>query len=153
MHDLAVALDEELFGDFDAANFGDPPDIVAAEIEQHEMLGALLGIGEEFGFECLILARRCATWPGAGDRTDRHDATGGLHHDFRTGSGDCETAEIEKIKIWRWIDAAQSAIKRKRRQRERQRETLRQYDLKNVSGGDILLSAHHHALVFRGCGV
>ena len=28
--------------------FGDPADIVAAKIEQHQMLGALLGIGEKF---------------------------------------------------------------------------------------------------------
>src|SRR4029077_6159516 len=153
VHDLAVTLDEELFGNSDAANFGDPPYIVTAKIEQHQVLGALLGIGEEFGFERLILAWRGAAGAGASNRTDRHAATGGLHHDLRTGSGDCKSAEIEKIKIRRWIDAAQSAIKRKRRQRERQRETLRQDDLKNISGGDILLSAHHHALVFRGRGV
>ena len=42
VHDLAVALDEELVGDFDGADFGDAADVVAAEVEQHQMLGALL---------------------------------------------------------------------------------------------------------------
>ena len=57
VHHLAVALDEELIGDLDGADLGDAADIVAAEIEQHQMLGALLGIGEQFGFERLILVR------------------------------------------------------------------------------------------------
>ena len=52
MHDVAVALDEEAVGDLDGADFRDPPDIVAAEVEQHQMLGALLGIGEKIVGEC-----------------------------------------------------------------------------------------------------
>ncbi len=74
MHHLAVALDEELVGDLDRADLGDAADIVAAEIEQHQMLGALLGIGQQFRFERLILVRRRAARPGAGDRADGDDA-------------------------------------------------------------------------------
>ena len=59
MHHLAVALDEELVGDFDGADFRDAADIVAAEIEQHQMLGALFGIGQQFGFQRLVFVR---TW-------------------------------------------------------------------------------------------
>ena len=47
MHDVAVALDHHLLGDLDRADLGDAADIVAREIEQHQMLGALLGIGEQ----------------------------------------------------------------------------------------------------------
>ena len=74
MHDLAVALDEELVGDFDGADLGDAADVVAAEIEQHQMLGALLGIGEKLGLERLILVRRGAAPARAGDRADGDDA-------------------------------------------------------------------------------
>src|SRR6516165_9203649 len=83
VHDLAVALNEELVCHFDGAYLGNPADVVAAEIEQHEVLGALLGIGEEFGFKRQIFARRSAAWPRAGDRTNSDNPAGGLDHDFR----------------------------------------------------------------------
>ena len=70
VHDVAVALDEELVGDLDGADLGDAADIVAAEIEQHQMLGALLRIGEQFLFQRLVLVRRRAARPRAGDRAD-----------------------------------------------------------------------------------
>ena len=64
MHHLAVALDEELVGDFDGADLGDAADIVAAEIEQHQMLGAFLGVGEQLLLERLVLVRRRAARAG-----------------------------------------------------------------------------------------
>ena len=48
MHDVAVALDRVAVGDRYGATRRDPADIVAAEIEQHQMFGPLLGIGEQF---------------------------------------------------------------------------------------------------------
>ena len=71
MHDVAVALDRELLGHFDRADFGDAADIVAAEIEQHQMFGALLLVGEQFGGQRLVLGLRLAAPARAGDRTDR----------------------------------------------------------------------------------
>ena len=56
VHDVAVALDEEAVGHLDRADLGDAADVVAAEIEQHQMFGALLGIGEQFGGERRVLA-------------------------------------------------------------------------------------------------
>ena len=58
VHDLAVALDEELVGDLDGADLGDAADVVAAEIEQHQVLGALLRIGEQLVLQRLVLVRR-----------------------------------------------------------------------------------------------
>ena len=76
-----------------------------------------------------------------------------LDQDFRARSGDGKAAEIEEEQVRRGIDAAQRAIKRERRQRERRLETLRQHDLENIAGGDVLLGAQHHALEFVRRGV
>src|SRR5208282_1985634 len=38
VHDMAIALDEEAVGHPDRPDPGDPADVVAAEVEQHEML-------------------------------------------------------------------------------------------------------------------
>ena len=103
VHDLAEAFDEELVGDFDGADLGDAADIVAAKIEQHQMLGALLWIGQKLLLQRLVFVRRGAAPPGAGDRADRHLAAAGLDQDFRAGAGDGKAAAIEKEQIGRGL--------------------------------------------------
>ena len=66
VHDMAVALDRKALRHPDRTDFGDAADVVAAEVEQHQMLGALLGIGQQFGGERPVLGRRRPPRPGAG---------------------------------------------------------------------------------------
>ena len=150
VHDLAVALDEELVGHLDGADLGDAADIVAAEVEQHQVLGALLRIGQQLGLERLVLVRRRAARPRAGDRADGDRAVAHPHQDLRARADDREAAEIEEIQERRGIDPAQRAVERERRQRERRLEALRQHDLEDVAGGDVFLGALHHRAVLGG---
>ena len=53
VHHVAVVLEEELVGDLDAAERRDAADVVAAEVEQHQVLGAFLGVGEQLVAERL----------------------------------------------------------------------------------------------------
>jgi hypothetical protein len=46
VHDMTVALDDLALGQAHCAGLGDAADIIAAKIEQHQMLGALFGIGQ-----------------------------------------------------------------------------------------------------------
>src|SRR3546814_1349975 len=46
VHDVAVELDGVLLGHLHAADRGDAADVVAAEIEQHEVLGELLRVAQ-----------------------------------------------------------------------------------------------------------
>ena len=55
VHHVLVALDHHQLGDVDRADFSDAADIVAPEVDQHDVLGALLRIGEEFLLEFAIL--------------------------------------------------------------------------------------------------
>ena len=70
VHHLAVIFEEEGVGDAHAADLRHAPHIVASEVEQHQMLGALLGIGEQLGRQRLVLLRRgsaaaaCRRWGG-----------------------------------------------------------------------------------------
>ena len=64
VHDLAVIFEEEAVGDLaPCRSSATRPDIVAAEIEQHQMLGALLRVGEQLLGERLVLFRRRAARP------------------------------------------------------------------------------------------
>ena len=95
VHDVAVVFEEELVGDLDRADLGDAADVVAAEVEQHQVLGALLGVGEQLvGERAVVLGRRAAR-PGAGDRADGDLAVAHPDQDLGARADDREAAEIE----------------------------------------------------------
>ena len=52
------------------AGLADPAQVVAAQVDEHQVLGALLGVGEQLVGERLVLLRRGAAVPGAGDGVD-----------------------------------------------------------------------------------
>ncbi len=144
VHDLAVALDEERIGDLDRADLGDTADIVAPEIEQHQVLGALLRVCQQLFGESIVLGLGRAAPPRAGDRPDRDSVVAQAHQDFGARADDLEVAEIEIAQERRRIDPPQRPVKRERRQRERRLEALRQHDLEDVAGADVLLRLVDH---------
>src|SRR5271165_6023954 len=111
MHDVAVAFDEEAVGHSDRADSGDAADIVAAEVEQHEMFSALLRVGQKLGGERVVFRRRLAARPSAGDGADDDLALTHADEDLRARNDDLKAAEIEEAEIGRGIDPPQSAIK------------------------------------------
>ncbi len=94
VHDVGVALDRELLVRVDRADLRHPAHIVAAEIEQHQVLGPFLGIGEQLLLQGLVLGRRGAAGPGPRDRANRHLAVADPHHDLGTGADDLEAAPV-----------------------------------------------------------
>ena len=55
MHHVAVALYLLERLDVNAAVFADAAEVVATEVDEHHVLGELLRIGEQLGFEPRIL--------------------------------------------------------------------------------------------------
>ena len=148
MHDVAVEFDEMAVGDRDRSPGGNAPDIVAAQIEQHEMFGQFLGIGEQAGLVGLILRRIGTARAGAGDRANGHLAIARAHQDFGRGTDQCEIGQVEIIEEGGGVHPAQRAIEVERRQRERRGKALRQHHLKDITGCDIILCrVHHHAII------
>ncbi len=82
MHDMAVALDHHLLGDADRADLGDAADVVAAEVEQHQMLGLLLGVGQQLLGQPRVLGRVAPRGACAGDRPDGDLAVAQPHQDL-----------------------------------------------------------------------
>jgi hypothetical protein len=48
VHHMAVALHREGFGDLDAADLGDAPDVVARQVDQHHVFGPFLRVVDQF---------------------------------------------------------------------------------------------------------
>ena len=120
--------------------FRDAADIVAAEVEQHQMLGALLGVGQQLGSPAPrpragVAPRRRVPAIGRMVTVSSRNAD----QDFRAGADDLEVREVEIEQEGRGIDAAQRAVERERRQGEGRLEALRQHDLEDVAGADVVL--------------
>ena len=96
MHHVRVALDGELLRHLDRADLGDAADIVAAEVEQHQMLGQLLGVGQQLLGERLVLDIVGAALARTGQRPDGHLAVAQTDQDFRARTHQGKLAEIEE---------------------------------------------------------
>ena len=70
VHDVAVTLDHHHVRDFDRVVLGDAADVVAAEVDEHHMLGPFLRVGEQFFAQALILVVGLATLAGASKRSN-----------------------------------------------------------------------------------
>jgi hypothetical protein len=64
------------------AHLGHPADIVAAQIQQHQMFGQFLLVGQQIGLQRVVLLGGGAARAGAGDRADRHLAAAQAHEDL-----------------------------------------------------------------------
>ena len=94
MHDVGVVLDGVLLGHRHRADLGDAADVIAPEVEEHQVLGPFLGIGQQFFGKGFVLIGRFAAWPGAGDGTDCHRAVAHAHKDFRARPDNGKCTEI-----------------------------------------------------------
>src|SRR3546814_5053753 len=92
----------------------------------------------------LVLARGLASGAGARDRADRDLAVAHAHENFGARAGEREAGQIEMVEKGGGVHAAQRAVQLERRQRERRGEALREHDLKDVAGDDIILRGGHH---------
>ncbi len=59
MHDMAEALDPHELGHRDGACDADLREVVARQVDEHEVLGALLGTREQVGLVLHVGLRRC----------------------------------------------------------------------------------------------
>ena len=62
---------------------GDAADVVAAQVDEHDVLGPLLGVGQQFVGEALVLFLGAAAAARAGQRADGDLAVDHADHDLR----------------------------------------------------------------------
>ena len=145
MHDVTVTFDGEAVRHLHRAALRDTTNVVAAEVEQHEVLGPLFRVGQQ---RCLRLAVRCrcrAARARPCDGADRDLLVTHADEDFGARSDDGKAGKVEEIEERRWVHPTQSAVESDRRQLERGREALRKHDLEDIARGNVLLRRIHHA--------
>ena len=90
MEDVAVALDLHVLAHGDGPGPGDPPDVVAPEVDEHHVLGPLLRVALELLGEQRVLAGVCAARPRPGDRVGREPVALDLEEQLGRGADDLE---------------------------------------------------------------
>ena len=140
VHDLAIIFEEKAVGHAHRADFGDAAYIVAAKIEKHEMLRAFLRVSQELRRKALVVLGRSTPGPCSSDGPDRDLAAPDANQDFRARACDCEAAEVQEIEEGRGIDAAKRPVKREGRKLEPRGEALREHDLEDIAGCNILFA-------------
>ena len=147
MHDVAVALHLHHVGQLHRGEVGDPADVVAAEIDKHDVLGALLRVGEQFRRQGAVLGLVLAARSGAGERSDRHEAVLDAHEDLGRTADQAEVAERQIEQEGARIDHPKHPINVERRGRGLDVEALAGDDLEDVAGLDVFLTVTDDLLV------
>ena len=99
MHHVAVGLDDHELIDLDAAVLADAAEVVTTEVDQHHVLGALLGVAEKLVREPPVLLGVGPARPRACDRARRDPPAGDRDQRLGAGAGDLEIAEVEEVHV------------------------------------------------------
>ena len=126
----------------DRAGHADAAEVVAAEIDQHHVLGDLLGVGEHLALDAHVLFRRGAARAGTGDRPHLGAAVLEAHQRLGAGAGDARIAEAQEVHIRRRVDHPHRAVDIEAVDALLgHAEALAQHDLEDVARRDVLLAA------------
>ena len=131
-------LEEAL--DLHRARHADAREVVAAEVDEHHVLGAVL-LGREQPLGVAFAAG--AVEPAIGLRLAR--AALGLHERLRRRADERDPVELEQEEIRRRIDPAQRPIDGERLDARCALGALREDDLERVAAADVLLGDARHA--------
>jgi len=99
MHDVRVALDGEQFFGLHRAVVADAAEIVASQIDEHDVLGALFFAGQHFAFEALVFGFVLAAPTRAGDGTVENIASLNFDEHFRRAADDGDVVQLQVEKI------------------------------------------------------
>src|SRR5260370_27520838 len=91
---MGVGLDGHELVHAHRTRLAHPPEIVALEVDQHDVLGALLGMRRELAHLVTVPARKTAAWPGAGDGARIDAASHDPHQPFGRGTEDGDSPPL-----------------------------------------------------------
>ena len=146
MHDVGIALDGHELVHLHRAHPGHPAHVVAPEVHQHDVLGALLRVGQQILLQLPLFLRVAAPGPGAGDGPKLDVLAGEADEDLRGGADDLEVVQLQEEHVGRRVGEPQGAVDLERLDLGARLQPLGQHHLDDVAGGDVLLALAHHGV-------
>ena len=110
VHHVRVALERHQLLDLLGAELHDPADVVAGEVDEHHVLGALLRVLDELGRQAPVVLLGAAAAAGAGDRTADHAAVEHLHHRLGRRADERRLGMAQEVHVRRRVHLAQHAV-------------------------------------------
>src|SRR5262245_6667206 len=139
MHYVRESFDKHQVGDFDRAVFRHAAQIVAPQVYEHHMLGALLLVLKQRPGQSLVLGFVRAAPVGPGDRAVLQPPPRAPHqHLGRSAEQRFIIAQLEEKHVRRRVDHTQRAVDLKRAGCDFGLEPLREDDLKGVARANVL---------------
>ena len=138
VHDVRVLLEHHELLDLLGPELHDTPDVVPGEIDQHHVLGALLRMLRELGGHPPVVGVGATAPPGPRDRAADHAPVEQLHHRLRRRAHQGGFGMAHEVHVGRRVDLAQHAVHVERIEVAVEVEALREDDLEDVAGEDVL---------------
>lgn len=138
VHHVAVALDDHYIGDFDAAKAGDAADVVASEIDQHDVLRTFFGIGQKLFSEGTIFGFGGSAWTSSGEGSHGHFAIDDTAHDLGRTADESDLGHPQVEHEWAGVYDPQGAVDFERIAVDGELHALAQNDLKNIARADVV---------------
>src|SRR4051794_5077025 len=130
--DVRVGLDAHEALYLDGPVLAHAPEVVAAEVDEHHVLGALLLVGEQLLADAAVLLERRAARARAGDRARGHAVAHHGDERLRRRADDLEVLEVQVVHVRRRVDRSQAAVDRERLETDVRAPALRRDDLEGV---------------------
>ena len=144
---MAVPLEGHQLVDVHRPELGDAADVIAGEVDEHHVLGPLLGMLGQFGGHPAIVLVCSATATRARDRARDHLAIEELHHRLGTRPHDRQLGMAHEVHVRRRVHLSQHAVDVERIGAEREVVALREHDLEDIAGDDVFLGHLDRLLV------
>ena len=139
VHHVAVALEHHHLVDLLGAEPHDATDVVAGEVDEHHVLGDLLRMLAQLGAEAAVVFVGRAPPPCAGDRPRDDTAVEQLHHRLGRRADDRHLGVAHEVHVRARVHLPQHAVHVEGLGLEVEVEALREHDLEDVAGEDVLL--------------
>ena len=143
VHDVGVVLDLHQLVDADRTRRRDAAQVVAAQVHEHDVLGALLLVGEQVGAQPAVLGGRRTARTRAGERAREHGVAFDAHERLGTRADERHVAGADVEHVRRRVHGPKHAVEVEPVSLVRRRVALREHDLEDVARHDVLLGALH----------
>ena len=110
VHHVRVGLDAHQLADLDRPELAHAPEVVAAQVDEHHVLGALLLVAQQLVRDAQVLLGARRPRAGPGDRPHLGAAARHLHQRLRGRARDREVVPLEEVHVRRRVHDPQAAV-------------------------------------------
>ena len=146
VHDMGVPLDRPELDHGHRAGGAHPSQVVAAQVDEHDVFCALLRVGEQFGSQPGVVLGRGAAGAGAGERVQAGPPAGHGHVRLGRTAHDVVVVKSQQVQVRAGVGAAQHPVDVERGRSSGRFEALAHNDLERLPRPDLLDRGPHCAL-------